>query len=250
MHTEADLADRKDSQYLPRIVEATKQRLQSFSMGIKAVLADGAYCSGENYALLEKEGIQAFIPVPGTYKGGPEGFTYHKEEDCWTCPRGKKATFRKIKVNREGRKQRQYFTRRSDCKDCPYTATCLGKKQKEKKIDITYYREEYERAKERLKSAEGIKMKKRRQSTVEPVFGTLINYLGLSKINSRGLHSADKKMLMAACAYNLKKWLNFSQNRRKTAALAATKPAVALLFYRLLVKIWSSKRKLPASSVS
>ena len=73
-------------------------------------------------------------------------------------------------------------------------------------------------------------MKKVRQSTVEPVFGTLINYMGLSKINSRGILSADKKMLSAACAYNLKKWLNFSSQRRKIAAMALPKPAVTVLF--------------------
>ncbi|WP_224997926.1 hypothetical protein [Cesiribacter sp. SM1] len=48
-----------------------------------------------------------------------------------------------------------------------------------------------------------------RTSVWPPWNGTLINYMGLSKINTRGILSADKKMLMAAAAYNLKKWINF-----------------------------------------
>jgi hypothetical protein len=41
-------------------------------------------------------------------------------------------------------------------------------------------------------------MKKLRQSTVEPVFGSLIYYYGLSKIGVLGKAGAHKVMLMAA----------------------------------------------------
>jgi hypothetical protein len=76
LHTQADLADQKDSQCLPRVIEATNNKLTALGLGIRSVLADGAYCSGENYALLEKQGIDAYIPVHGTYKGGPDGFSF------------------------------------------------------------------------------------------------------------------------------------------------------------------------------
>ncbi|AXG70533.1 transposase DDE domain protein [Kordia sp. SMS9] len=52
-------------------------------------------------------------------------------------------------------------------------------------------------------------MKKKRQSTVEPVFGTLKEYVGLRKINTLGIEQANKVMHMAAIAYNLKKYLKF-----------------------------------------
>ncbi|AHM60040.1 transposase, family 11 [Flammeovirgaceae bacterium 311] len=242
VHAQADLSDQKDSQCLPRVVEETTQRLLSFDLGLKSVLADGAYCSGENYVLLEKLNIQAYIPVHGTYKGGPDGFIYDQEQDVWICPQGKKATFRKVKFSAQDSLQRQYFTTRSDCKGCPLKESCLGEKQKEKKIDITYYRAEYERAKERLSTRHAEWMKKKRQSTVEPVFGILINYMGLSKINTRGIMAADKKMLLAAAAYNLKKWLNFCSNKRKTAALVAPKATVAALFWLMLIGLWTGNK--------
>ena len=62
---------------------------------------------------------------------------------------------------------------------------------------------------ERLQSAKAKIMKKVRSSTVEPVLGTLINYLNLRRINTRGIRQANKCMLMAAVAYNLKKLLKF-----------------------------------------
>jgi hypothetical protein len=52
-------------------------------------------------------------------------------------------------------------------------------------------------------------MKKLRSSTVEPVIGTLSNYLAMKRVNTRGLTQANKCMLMAAVAYNLKKLLKY-----------------------------------------
>ncbi len=46
-------------------------------------------------------------------------------------------------------------------------------------------------------------MKAKRQSTVEPVFGTLTQFMGLRKINSIGMRQANTIMLLSAIAYNL-----------------------------------------------
>ncbi|MFD2826604.1 transposase [Leeuwenhoekiella polynyae] len=61
-------------------------------------------------------------------------------------------------------------------------------------------------------------MKGKRQSTVEPVFGTLTQFVGLRKINTIGLKQANKCMQLSAIAYNLKKYLKFTQNRVKSGA--------------------------------
>ena len=53
-------------------------------------------------------------------------------------------------------------------------------------------------------------MKKLRQRTVEPVLGSLVEYTGLRKINVRGKAGAHKVMLMAAIAFNLKKYMKFT----------------------------------------
>jgi hypothetical protein len=53
-------------------------------------------------------------------------------------------------------------------------------------------------------------------STVEPVFGTLINFLGMRKVNTLGKAGAHKCMLMAATAFNLKKLLKYAKKTIKT----------------------------------
>lgn len=47
---------------------------------------------------------------------------------------------------------------------------------------MTNYREEYERNNARLQTAKGRAMKSKQQSTVEPVFGTLTQFMGMRKI--------------------------------------------------------------------
>jgi hypothetical protein len=48
-----------------------------------------------------------------------------------------------------------------------------------------------------------------RSKTVEPVLGTLINFMNMKRVNTRGIRQANKHVIMAALAYNLKKYLRF-----------------------------------------
>src|SRR5215207_9974667 len=76
----------------------------------------------------------------------------------------------------------------------------------------------------RLESVNREKIRKLRSSTVEPVLGTLINYLNLRRVNTRGIRQANKCMLMAAVAYNLKKLMKFTTNRAQADVKALQKP--------------------------
>jgi len=84
------------------------------------------------------------------------------------------------------------------------------------------------------------KISRIRSSTVEPVLGTLINFLNMKKINSRGMSQANKHVLMAALCYNLKKLMKFSRPQAHSAAIALQKTAQRIennlcFFIRLFV---------------
>nr|WP_262891503.1 transposase [Adhaeribacter radiodurans] len=66
-------------------------------------------------------------------------------------------------------------------------------------------------------------MKRIRKSTVEPVFGSLIQHYGLRKIGVRGKAGAHKVLLLAACAFNLKKYLKFQPVQVVSQAIALQK---------------------------
>jgi transposase len=211
-------ADKKDTKYLQDTTRRLNRRLRREGLIWENVLADAGYSSGENYAYFENKGLTTYIPPHGTYKGGPAGFEYIKEGNYWLCPQGKKVTFRNQKME-NGNLKDNYFTTRADCKGCPIKTACIGKSH-EKRINITAYREEYERNIERVKSRRGRYMKGKRQSTVEPVFGTLKEFLGLRKVNTIGIRQANKCMHLAAIAYNLKKYLKFTTKKIKSGANA------------------------------
>ena len=81
-------------------------------------------------------------------------------------------------------KKKEYRGSSKLCKTYPIKKQCLVKTAKEKRFSLTYYREEYERNNKRVHSKQGCYMKDKRQSTVEPVFGTLTQFMGLRKINT------------------------------------------------------------------
>lgn len=211
-------ADGKDNQQLVDIVKRVQGRLWKQGFVWENCVADTGYSSGENYSFLEQRNLKSFIPPHGTYKGGPVGFIYHQEQDYYLCPQGKIIPFTKEFLDsRTQTKKKEYRARKHVCLDCPLRRSCLGKTAQEKKFSVTYYREEYERNIERVNSPLGSYMKGKRQSTVEPVFGTLTQFMGLRKINTIGLKQANKCMHMSAIAYNLKKYLKFVQKRSKSS---------------------------------
>ena len=210
-------ADGKDNQQLQDIVQRLQRRLWQRGLVFENCVADTGYSSGENYAFLEGRGLKSFIPPHGTYKGGPDGFTYNKEEDHYLCPQGKVIPFTKVFLDsRTKTKKKEYRARKHVCLGCPIREQCLGKSAQEKKFSVTYYRDEYERNIARVNSPQGRYMKGKRQSTVEPVFGTLTQFMGMRKINTIGIKQANKVMHLSAIAYNLKKYLKFVQKRSKS----------------------------------
>ena len=60
-------------------------------------------------------------------------------------------------------------------------------------------------------------------STVEPVWGTLINFTGMKRLNARGIKAANKMLLIVATGYNLKKWLKFTAPKTNIKAMVKTK---------------------------
>lgn len=227
-------ADKKDNQYLQDITKRLKNRLHKQGLLWRNCVADTGYSSGENYAFLEAIGLESYIPPHGTYKGGPEGFIYHKEQDHYVCPQGKIIPFKKVFLDyRTQTKKKEYRGSSMQCKGCPIAQACLGKSAKEKKFSVTYYREAYERNNKRVESKKGRHMKAKRQSTVEPVFGTLTQFMGLRKINTIGIQQANKVMHMSAIAYNLKKYLKFIvKNVKIEAKRISTLVAVLKVLFR------------------
>lgn len=209
-HIQSHHADKRDSQCLASVAEQTVNNLAEEGLSVKEVLADAGYSSGEALRYLEEEGITGYIPNFGQYKSEREGFTYHNEEDYYTCEKGIRLTFKRTHLSHDHYEMRQYRSSAKDCKDCPLRSACIGKSP-EKKIEVSADKPFYDRMHQRLQTPIAKRMKTLRSSTVEPVLGTLVNFLGMRSVNTRGLQQSNKCMLVAAVAYNLKKLLRWKQ---------------------------------------
>ncbi len=146
---------------------------------------------------------------------------------AYVCGRGVELPFKKITTTSLGYQMKQYRSSSKDCRECPLRSSCIGKSDF-KKIDDSVDKPYYDRMHRRLQSEKAKVMKKLRQSTVEPVLGTLINFGGMRKVNTRGLAGATKCMLMAAIAYNLKKLLKHRASKVQAAVVRLKKGAEGL----------------------
>ncbi len=125
--------------------------------------------------------------------------------------------------NGRGHLVKKYYSLQSECNNCPLRNSCISDKAKTKKVQHSIYKAELERAKARQQTVRAKVMKRKRSSTVEPVWGTLINFTGMKRLNARGIQAANKMLLIAATVYNLKKWLKFTAPKTNIKAMVKTK---------------------------
>nr|WP_223834032.1 transposase [Spirosoma profusum] len=218
-HVQADFADCRDSQSLPDITLKLRQRLAHNEVRLEEILADTGYPNGSNYALLEGWNNTGWIPVFGKYKPQIDGFPYDPVADQFRCAAGKILPFKNFDSQADGGLLKIYRAAYQDCQQCPLKPTCISN-SKCRQITRTAYDAFYRRALDRQQSRRGKRMKRLRQQTVEPVLGSLVEYTGLRKINVRGKAGAHKVMLMAAVAFNLKKYMKFTTKFTLNQAIA------------------------------
>lgn len=229
----ADHADNRDSMSLPAILARTIDNLKAHRLEVKEILADTGYSSGDVLRALEFQKIKGYIPNFGQYKPEREGFTYDPGNNRYTCSQGALLPYKKTYADAKGNVKNHYRASARDCKPCPLRSVCIGKSN-EKTIEDTIDKPYYDRMHIRMQTQKAKRMKRLRQSTVEPVLGTLINFLAMKRVNTRGLQQANKHVLMAALAYNLKKYMGHIKRMKVAKAMEIEKSAVNQLFSSIL----------------
>ncbi|MFN3917645.1 MAG: transposase [Flavobacteriales bacterium] len=99
--------------------------------------------------------------------------------------------YRKTVHDKEGNYKKIYRSNNSKCKDCPLRAECIGKSDF-KKIEHTVHKPLYDAMHKKLQTPYAKKIMKKRGSTVEPVLGTMLNFINLKRVNTRGIKAANK----------------------------------------------------------
>jgi hypothetical protein len=147
--------------------------------------------------------------------------------DGYEKPGGKGAvlTFKGINTDSKGYQKKSYRSSETVCGSCPLREQCCGKATKFKKLEESVDKPYYDRMHQKLtrNPIYAKRISKIRSRTVEPVLGTLVNFMNMRRINSRGMAQANKHVMMAALTYNLKKYLNFNRKKVQSGVLALEK---------------------------
>jgi hypothetical protein len=231
-YVQAFEADKRDSQCVPQVVESLLNNLKQSGMHVEELLADTAYSSGEALKALEHHGITGYIPNRGQFVAEKPGFLYHDKEDYYSCPGNEKLIYKGTFQTLPGVYNKEYRVSKKLCNRCPLKSTCAAFKNNKNGAVIreTVDKEYYQRMHQRMQIKRARWLMKERASTVEPVIGTLVNYLGMKKVYTKGLKGANKCMLLSATAYNIKKLL------KHTSLLVQTQTAQMKKIFKSLFK--------------
>lgn len=228
----ADFADKRDSECLPHILAQNINNLKQNEITPEQILADTGYSSGEALAYCAANKIDAYIPNHGQYKYNREGFVYNEQLDQYECIRGNQAVlpYRKTVQDNDNNSKKVYRSGNSKCKNCPLRSECIGKSDF-KKIEHTIHKPHYDAMHEKLQTEYAKRIMKKRGSTVEPVLGTMLNFLNLKRVNTRGIKGANKHVMMSALTYNLKKLLKFNGKKLVSVCQSLSKSKGRLISY-------------------
>lgn len=180
--------------------------------------ADAGYGSEQNYELLEKKGVAAFVKYNYFDKDQSQAerakrpFTqdklyYNEDKDCFICPMGQ-AMERVGAVKKKtasGFEQHLVKYRAKNCQGCPLRGVCF-KGSGNRTIEVNHNLNRHkELARQRLCSEEGIEHRKKRCYEVEPVFGNMKWNHGQRRFLLRGNEKVEIEFGLWAIAQNLRK---------------------------------------------
>ncbi|MFY7732936.1 MAG: transposase, partial [Bacteroidia bacterium] len=88
-----------------------------------------------------------------------------------------------------------------------------------------------------------------RSKTVEPVIGTLVNFMNMKRVNTRGIKATNKHVLMASLVYNLQKYRRFIVKKPAILAQAIALPEGIIYASLKSVSVFIHNSILSASSL-
>lgn len=242
-------ADVGDIEAATPVVEQSQRTLPEHALALGTVVADAGYDGAEFHAAVEELGATPLTNYKPDNGQKPEGFpkadfSYDRDEDCYTCPAGKRLARRRVQ---EGAVC--YQTSPGDCIECEHRAQCVGEHKAPRQIKRSRHEESRQRNLARCHTDEGRGALRRRRHIVEPPFGHMKTYGGMSRINCRGKPKATVKVVLAAVAWNLIKLVG-ALARRAEAAPAASAGAIAGWIGRAIQALWTCLLHLPRSVCS
>ena len=192
-----------------------KQMDDNFNCKPQNILADSGYASYDNYELLDKKEITAYMPdqqfenMENNLKKPYHRchFKYEEQKDFYICPQGETLTFRYRSKSKRFKQQTKVY-QATACKTCAVHAQCTTADYR------TLHQELREplrqQARDRLSTPEGKTLYQKRQCTIEPVWGNMKFNRNFKMFSLRGKKKVNGEFSLLSIAENILKLFNTS----------------------------------------
>lgn len=203
----------------------------------KEVVADAGYGSEENYEMLEKKEITAYVKYNYFHKEQKrkmknvpflvQNLFYNREQDFYVCTMGQKLenVGSGKRTSSNGYESQVSYYQAKRCDSCPLRGMCHQSKTN-RRIEVNHRLSELKkRAKELLISEKGLEHRSKRPIEVEAVFGQLKSNNKFNRFTFKGLENVELEFLLMAIGHNFRKMAvkltNCSKNIDKTQNLVS-----------------------------
>ena len=204
-----------DTLTLPAHVESYKKL---YGHAPEVLTADSGYGSEQNYEYLEANDCTAYVKYNyfhqeqqgerlKKYPFAAEHLYYNKEQDYYVCPIGQHMNNMGTYTiqNKSGFAQTLSRYQARNCNGCPLRGVC-HKSKDNRIIEVNHNLNRHkDKARELLRSEQGIAHRKQRAKDVEPIFANIKQNKGFRRFMLRGKDKVTTEFGLLAIAHNLMK---------------------------------------------
>jgi len=226
--------DGQDYYHVEPLIEGAKANMKAIGheddyFKGTVLTADALYHSSKSLEKCIAEGIDAYIPDRNYRKRDPnlkikkiyrergirwlkaKDFVYDEGNDVYRCPRGNTLKH-KAKPVKDGVVYHQYVADAGSCDGCEMKVRCIKKDGKRKWMNVPVERispNPIREMIEKIDSAQGREIYKRRFGVVEPVFGNIRSQKRLNRFTLRGKIKVNIQWMLYCMVHNIEKIMRY-----------------------------------------
>jgi transposase len=150
----------------------------------------------------------------------PQAFIYDLSQDCYTCPAGKKLSYRQREKQGASIRYR-YRAEKTDCAGCPLKARCCPHTPQGRSLWRVEESAALQAFKQKMATLEAQRIYQQRAGVAEFPNAWIKEKFGLRQFRLRGRLKVGIEVLWACLTYNIQQWIRLLWRPQRPAALAA-----------------------------
>ena len=203
---------------------------KSYQKQSKEVCADAGYGSEENYEMLKKKEIEAYVKYNYFHKEqkkkqkedpfSVQNMYYNLKEDYYVCPMGQKLSNvgKGKRTSSNGYESKVTYYQAQRCEGCPLRGLC-HKAKGNRRIEVNYRLNHLKtEVRTLLMSEKGRYHRSKRPIEVEAVFGQLKSNNKFNRFTHRGKEKVEMEFLLMAVGHNFRKLVSNKATTTKKEA--------------------------------